>query len=426
MCGLVGILSKSKSGFFYKDKTIFLQMLISDMFRGLDSTGCFSVNRFGNLKMIKDASPASYFINKKETRGFFDKMISESHVMIGHNRKATMGVVEDKNAHPFIEGNVCLVHNGTLTNHYKLADRTVDSNAVAAHINEHGYKSMLKQIEGAYALIWYNAAEKMVYFCRNAERPLHLVETTDKIYLASEPKMLDWILDRNDISKYTIQLVPTDKVFKFNLETRKLECETKPKKESVPRVIQNHSQHKTLQRTSACGNPVLVHSSEPSSQVNKATIETYKSGQEISWKILNYEFKARSTTLEGESMDGFQTKVTCTLDNTRWSKKVVEDLVRTEYVSGKIGSISSKKGFVQLYLKSVDYDVEYISKNNISVERGRLAEVGSCCFQCGTLVDTKQDIAKSEITTNSNGDIMYISCELCNDSYPYNYGNRMC
>ena len=209
MCGLVAILSKTQSGFFQQDKTIFYQMLISDMFRGTDSTGCFAVNKNGNLKWIKDASSTPFFLNKKETVNYMSDFISDFHIMVGHNRKATMGTVTSENAHPFTEGNICLVHNGTLTDHRKLANTTVDSHAICHHINEFGYKSMFKTIDGAYALIWYNAAEKMVYFARNSERPLHIVETDTKIYLASEEKMLDWILDRNNITKYKICLLYT-------------------------------------------------------------------------------------------------------------------------------------------------------------------------------------------------------------------------
>jgi glucosamine 6-phosphate synthetase-like amidotransferase/phosphosugar isomerase protein len=62
MCGLVAIISKNNSGFFQTQKTMFFQMLVADMFRGLDSTGVYSVNNYGNLKWIKDASSAPFLL----------------------------------------------------------------------------------------------------------------------------------------------------------------------------------------------------------------------------------------------------------------------------------------------------------------------------------------------------------------------------
>ena len=420
MCGLVTIISKNKSGFFFKDKTIFLQMLISDMFRGMDSTGAFAVNKHGNLKMIKDASAAPFFINKKDANDFFNNFISDYHIVVGHNRKATMGVIQSENAHPFIEGNICLVHNGTLQNHYKLADRVVDSNAVAAHINEQGYKSLLKNIEGAYALIWYNAEEKMLYFTRNAERPLYMVEITDKIYLASENKMLDWILDRNDIGKYTIQNVPTDKVFKFNLDTRKLEAESKPKKESTPN--QKHKYQSTSgvsHQQLGFGHLALVHSS---GRVDTPSIETYSSGEKVSWRLLDWEENGKSYKLVGETTDSCRTPVNTFLDMNVWKSPAVDAILDAEFLTGVITSISSKRGEVQLWIKDVSIEEKWHTLNHKLVTPSQIEMAGGCCYSCGTLIKTKDDTKGAVMNQNSKGDITYITCEFCNEAMPTYYG----
>jgi len=433
MCGLVCIISKQPTtGFLYKDKTIFLQMLISDMFRGMDSTGSFAVNKHGNLKMIKDASPAPYFINKKEANTYFNDFIQDYHIVVGHNRKATMGGIDSTTAHPFIEGNICLVHNGTLQNHYKLANRVVDSNAIAAHIDEHGYKSLLRNIEGAYALIWYNAAEKTLYFTRNAERPLHIVETNDRIFIASEPKMLDWILDRNDLGKYTIQNVPTDKVFKFSLETRKLEAESKPKKaEPVKNKFQSHNS-RAQQMSSGFGHLALAYSSEktPDTKVtaanvgtHKANIETYKSGERISWKLNNWEPRQGSTKMEGETTDGFRTPVNIFLDSNIWNDAAIDELTDAEWLTGVITTISSKNGQVQLYLKTCAVETTWRSANHKNISAGMLAEAGGACYSCGTVLKTKEDVESSVVSMNSRGEILFITCGECCSGHPYAYGH---
>lgn len=433
MCGLVCIMSKQAStGFLYKDKTIFLQMLISDMFRGMDSTGTFAVNKHGNLKMVKDASPAPFFINKKESNTYFNDFISDYHIVVGHNRKATMGATVSENAHPFIEGNICLVHNGTLQNHYKLANRTVDSNAIAAHIEEHGYKSLLKNIEGAYALIWYNAAEKTLYFTRNAERPLHLVETSDRVFLASEAKMLDWILDRNDLGKYTIQNVPTDKVFKFSLETRKLEAESKPKKaDPVKNKYQNQNQrhqHRVNQMHSGFGHLALAYSSEAAQNTEtapgkkKANIETYKTDERISWKVESWEDRQNSTKLIGVTTDEYKTPVTVFMDNNLYTAQEIDDFTIAEYLTGQVVTISYKKGVTQLYLKNVTADDLYTTMNHKKVSLGMIEEAGSCCYSCGSVLKTRKDIEESIVSINSRNEVLFITCGECSSATAYHGG----
>ena len=432
MCGIVAIMSKQAStGFLYKDKTIFLQMLISDMFRGMDSTGSFAVNKHGNLKMVKDASPTPFFINKKEANTYFNDFISDYHIVVGHNRKATMGATTSENAHPFIEGNICLVHNGTLQNHHKLANRLVDSNAIAAHIDEHGYKSLLKNIEGAYALIWYNAAEKTLYFTRNADRPLHLIETSDRVYLASEAKMLDWILDRNDVTKYTIQNVPTDKVFKFNLETRKLEAESKPKKaDPVKNKYQNQSQqHRGNQIHSGFGHLALAYSSEAAANTDtnkthkQANIETYKSNERVSWKVNNWETRQNSTKLIGVTTNDYRTPVTIFLDHKNYTDDEIDVLTLAEYLTGQVMTISYKSGITQLYLKNVALDNQYTTMNHKKVSIGMIEEAGSCCYSCGTALTNRKEIEESIVSINSRGEVLFITCGECSSATPYYGGN---
>jgi len=342
-----------------------------------------------------------------------------------------MGATVSENAHPFIEGNICLVHNGTLQNHYKLANRTVDSNAIAAHIEEHGYKSLLKNIEGAYALIWYNAAEKTLYFTRNADRPLHLVETSDRVFLASESKMLDWILDRNDITKYSIQNVPTDKVFKFSLETRKLEAESKPKKadpvKNKPNQNQRH-QHRVNQMHSGFGHLALAYSSEATQNAEtvpgkkKANIETYKTDERISWKVDNWEYRTNSTKLTGVTTDDYKTPVTVFMDSNLHTVQDIDDLTSAEYLTGQIITISYKKGVTQLYLKNVAIDDVYTTLNHKKVSLGMIEEAGSCCYSCGQVLKTRKEIEESIVSINSRNEVLFITCGECSSATVYHGG----
>lgn len=398
-------------------------MLIADMFRGMDSTGCFGVKANGNLDMIKDASAAPFLMGKKEAgTKFFDNIISQYHVVVGHNRKATMGAIDAANAHPFIEGSTCLVHNGTLQNHKKLADTVVDSHAICTHMDKNGYKETLKNIEGAYALIWYNADNKTVYFSRNAERPLFLVETTDRVYLASEGKMLDWLLERNNVNKYTVQNVPTDKVFKFSLDTRKLECESKPKKAS-PLVQQqqsnwhnhkgnfNNNQASQTNRHSTFGQLALVHSSD----TPKASINTYASGEVIYWRMTDFDIGEKTIKILGETHDLYKTNVVFFTSTAAMDVNELDRYMACDILEGKISSVTSKRGQVLVYLNNMKRFPMLITGNGKKVSKEALEKAGAACYCCGNDVKTAQDVFDSTITMDQQGNILFISCKECDD-----------
>jgi len=114
MCGLVAMISKSSSGFAYKAGDTFGQMLYANALRGMDSTGVFGVNKYGNLKVHKAATKASKFMETKTYEEFDNDIFHSYRIVVGHNRASTRGATTDENAHPFLEGSTCLVHNGTL------------------------------------------------------------------------------------------------------------------------------------------------------------------------------------------------------------------------------------------------------------------------------------------------------------------------
>lgn len=394
-----------------------MQMLIADMFRGWDSTGVFGVNKYGNVDLYKDQGAATLFLGRPGINKFLDKIASDYHIVVGHNRKATMGAVNAENAHPFIEGNTCLVHNGTLQNHRKLADRVVDSNAVAAHIEEHGYKSMFKQVEGAYAFIWYNADNKTLYFARNAERPVFLVETDDAIYLASEGKMLDWILDRNDLTKYSVQNVPTDKVFKFDLETRALTAETKPKKESASQS--RHSNKHQRKHGMHMAFSTSGQNASNQSGSSSANISTYSSGQTVQLVIDDFTVQPNSTQIMCRTLDGLDTTAIMWLPHLQYSQEIRNKIVDAEVLKGVISSITSKNGNVTIYLKSVEVSNEVIMEDGSIIEIAMVEEAGGLCYCCSNPLKTADQIYNAEITQNSIGSVLYMICEDCKDTWTF-------
>jgi glucosamine 6-phosphate synthetase-like amidotransferase/phosphosugar isomerase protein len=65
MCGIISIVSKTSSGFSFKEKQMFSQMLYTNALRGFDSTGTFCINKYGNVQLIKSAQPAELLLLQK-------------------------------------------------------------------------------------------------------------------------------------------------------------------------------------------------------------------------------------------------------------------------------------------------------------------------------------------------------------------------
>ena len=107
MCGIIGYTGKGEA----TDKVILgLEVL---EYRGYDSVGiCGQGQDFSVVKVkgrVKDLKVA-----------LLEKSLPKTGTAIGHTRWATHGSPSDKNAHPHIVGDVCLVHNGIIENYKEL------------------------------------------------------------------------------------------------------------------------------------------------------------------------------------------------------------------------------------------------------------------------------------------------------------------
>lgn len=203
MCGIIGVAS---TGILVEnDKKYFRQALFCDQLRGVDSTGIFSVNKnpVPEVNIFKRAYPAHDFLDMKPV----DRMIGalgSTRVMVGHNRAATKGSVNNSNAHPFQFGDITMVHNGTLLNYSRLPGYTYaenDSKLLCRGIAELGIQGAIDCIEGAWSLVWHDAIENTLNFLRNGQRPMALASNKGRkdLYFASELMMLDWLTARNSI-----------------------------------------------------------------------------------------------------------------------------------------------------------------------------------------------------------------------------------
>ena len=212
MCGIVIMGCKYPGA---RDVDMFEELLFADTFRGPHSTGVHSLFQLvdkGEIvtetrkKMLDGpAFIASKFwpeVSEKRVPGATANsvLIKRPFCMIGHNRWATKGGINDANAHPFTHDHITMVHNGTLRDQTILPEHKrfeVDSDNVAYALANWGAEKTIQNLNGAFTLVWHDAKEQTVNIIRNSERPFHLAKTTTGDWFgASEEAMLKWILAR--------------------------------------------------------------------------------------------------------------------------------------------------------------------------------------------------------------------------------------
>lgn len=191
MCGIVGVVGRV----YKREEDIFKCLLQLDTMRGPHSTGVVGVGK-DNYEFVKSVgTPWDLFANKD-----FDELMKGLHTgLIGHNRWATVGEITQENAHPFMHGAFCGVHNGTLKSTVALEDAgkyPTDSEMIYAYMDKHGVDETLRTINGAFALAFYNDNEQAIQLVRNDERPLWVCASDDTYthFFASEPWMLNVVL----------------------------------------------------------------------------------------------------------------------------------------------------------------------------------------------------------------------------------------
>lgn len=222
MCGIVGVMSKRKSGLFHTDLDIFSDMLFADQLRGAHGTGMF-YDVDGRGKAFKGAMPSSTFLRSEKTNDVLNEVIKKSNFVIGHNRHATKGGINFDSTHPFIERNITLIHNGTLPSHKHIKDVEVDSHAICHSISSIGHIETLRMIEGAFALVWFDNETRQLHFIRNSERPLHIVETDNLFVLSSEGGLADWICSRRNAKGASVpKMCKVGQLYTYDINTNKL------------------------------------------------------------------------------------------------------------------------------------------------------------------------------------------------------------
>ncbi len=210
MCGIVGFITGEKLLGAHRRASYVQQGLIADTLRGEDSTGAYFVEHGNQLNTgigwCRDVVDGYTFVANNT---FWHKYLGkgEQHAIIGHNRSATIGGIHMGAAHPFQEGPITLVHNGTLTQTGTLLKSQAmlkaanDSHAICYNLGEEGIETMAAKLDGAFTLIWHDARDNTMNIVRNEKRPIHLAKVEDEktLLIGSEADMIYWLAKRNNM-----------------------------------------------------------------------------------------------------------------------------------------------------------------------------------------------------------------------------------
>ena len=204
MCGIVGYISAADGHKHKAEKDHFMRFALAlDTLRGFDSTGVMTLRKKFKVDVMKTTMPGDKFVHSQN----YLRKWNPGWAQVGHNRAATVGKVNVSNAHPFVDGAITLVHNGTLFadgSTLPLYNKKLDVDSMQIAHNFNMYKpeeaaKVLEKIDGAYALVWYDNRDKSVNMARNSERPMHFALSRNK-------EMLWFMSDGNHLTAVTNSL----------------------------------------------------------------------------------------------------------------------------------------------------------------------------------------------------------------------------
>lgn len=236
MCGIWGFITSEKGrGTNGRMKFVHQAAMVGTL-RGWDSTGAFLVPHLaeGTTPAAADwckvvGTGQDFLLSEYAQEKLTYKNIEKMRAVVGHNRAATTGKVTLDNAHPFTEGPITLVHNGTLD---VTADMPipmwsakgkgkkkieVDSHLIAHNLADHDRITVLESLSGAFTLVWHDATNDSIYMARNAQRPMFMMKPSceESVLFASEPDMLWWLAGRCNFSRTTIHSLDTSVLLEF-------------------------------------------------------------------------------------------------------------------------------------------------------------------------------------------------------------------
>jgi hypothetical protein len=222
MCGIFGVVKKQywiEDGDFSsnswptnyskistEDDTALKTMLYATTLRGTDATGVALIHHGSSPSVLVNKAPVNGIdFSRLSDWGDAENLLLHDNIgIIGHCRAGTVGGQGTRLAHPFNNSAIVGVHNGTLKTWKHLGSPTdaSDSMALYSELNNcSNYIEVLADIDGAYALVWYDKTVNRYFFARNSDRPLSYIKTDQFVMFASEWQTLNFAVTRSSSFK---------------------------------------------------------------------------------------------------------------------------------------------------------------------------------------------------------------------------------
>lgn len=248
MCGIVGYLGNGNA------YDVLIKGLHHLEYRGYDSAGIALVAPGGKLNVFKAKGKVENLetiCNDKDT---------DASVGIAHTRWATHGEPSDCNAHPHYseDGNLALVHNGTIEN-YKLLKDALEEHGCKFHsetdtevlvqlieyikINNkcsllEAVREALHQVVGAYAIAVVEKNDPDTIIAARQSSPLVIGIGDDETFLASDASpFVEYTKDAVYLNDGEIAVIRRNEPLKvLNLENRESKIDVKTLEMSISQL----------------------------------------------------------------------------------------------------------------------------------------------------------------------------------------------
>ena len=213
MCGLCGVITSKQ--LYTREISIFKDLLNIGQKRGYDSTGVAMFDKNGGeVSLAKTIGVPYQLFNRYPGLLEMTEFLRGKTIkwLMGHNRKATRGLLTAQIHTPFHHGSIVGSHNGTLPiasekilkdSFIKSVegemDGTTDSEMLFLAMSKgNSLKDLFKKkVAGDYALTWYDDVSEKFYIYRNSKRPLSFIvdKTSETLIYSSETPFLNMAIE---------------------------------------------------------------------------------------------------------------------------------------------------------------------------------------------------------------------------------------